>query len=327
MSIKSIFLPNDGLQGEKIPSHILWDDIEADSIVISFQSPLIFKEGYNATEWDLTDNKLTVQNIEVNGYLGLVFESEKTVDLEKSTVVEYSIFNGDKVFSEKKEITLFKPLLNIESVNTPIRINPDTGYVSSKIVIKNIGLGTLILELSTSDESDIKNVTPIKEKEFQERFEIDFLGELKSLKAEFPSHSSIISEIFTWEGKTIIELTEDERRDFMDFNTRLSDAMASNNDFLQGFIEAIVNSFLKNTEIIDRIHRMVKILESLVSKNILLINPFDVFNFKMGENEVIFKIKQTDRILDDYDDVVLDKLTFISESSGEILVYKLFDWV
>jgi hypothetical protein len=69
-----IYLPKEGLQGEDIPSHILWENANVKSIEVSFCPPLKFKEVFNAQSWKIQGNKIIIEKVELDGYIGLSFD-------------------------------------------------------------------------------------------------------------------------------------------------------------------------------------------------------------------------------------------------------------
>lgn len=327
VNVSSLFLPERGLQGEEIPSFILWYGDDLESINISYDAPLNFKEGFNAEIWNIEEKTVTVKNIEMNGYLGIVFNSEKIDEAEKEVTVNYVLKtnNGDLI-EFKRNIILFKPILEIGKTPPVLRVNLERAYIRDRIKIKNIGIGTILLRINATDDSSIKTITPLNEKEFRERFEADFIEEIKGLQLEFPHYSDLLDEMSEWEGKLVMDLTKDERNRFTDYFTILTSTLGNDNDFFEGFVGAFLTVILKNIEIINSINRFIKMLESLVASDIIIINPFDVFVLEEGERELIIKISQTDRMYDDYDDIILDAIKIKSDSNGTIPVYQLFDW-
>jgi len=94
-----VYLPHEGLQGENIPSHILWDDnMSVKSIRIFFTSPLKVKDVFNAKIWKLEGNTLLVDNVEINGFLGVLFETHKVDETEVVSVVEFQIYKLNNDF-------------------------------------------------------------------------------------------------------------------------------------------------------------------------------------------------------------------------------------
>jgi hypothetical protein len=329
MMKKSIYLPTEGLQGEDIPSHILWEDIDFKSIQISFRPPLKLKEIYNSKSKHEQDNNLIVQKVEYEGYLGLLFESSKISELEYLVPVEYSfnLLNGE-IVKETREIRLFRPELEIRKLPEEITVDLDKGTVQNPIRIKNVGRGTLMLSIFSTENSPIKIETPSEKLEFMRRFKSELHIEMSNLAKQFPQFQPYVDEMFELLQEEMIELSKEERKKIKNFQTRLSSVLASNEELRQGYVEAFLKAFLKNTDLIEKIGSFVKLLESFVSKNILLINPFDVLNLSENEQEITLKFKQTDSVDGEYDDITLPniKLKLIGSKAGKLPVYRLFKW-
>ena len=131
MTIESIFLPDEGLQGEDIPSHIIWKNMNYSDIMINLPPILRLKEIYNVNEdqWVMNQNTLTVKDVEVDGYLGLLFESIRSdEEKEKYGEIDYRFINTEDkiIFQTKKSIRLFRPFVFFEDVPQGIKISfPD----------------------------------------------------------------------------------------------------------------------------------------------------------------------------------------------------------
>lgn len=53
MPLKSVFLPEVGLQREEVPAHLIWEDIKYDRIVIRFSNNFKIKKVFNTTEKEI----------------------------------------------------------------------------------------------------------------------------------------------------------------------------------------------------------------------------------------------------------------------------------
>jgi hypothetical protein len=325
--LKSLaYLPEEGLQGEDIPSHILWENADVKYIEVVFCSPLKFKEVFNAESWRLKDNKLIVEKIEMNGYLGLSLTSSKVSDLEVDAPVEYLITLRDgNTIKEEKKIRLFRPQIAWKVQNETINIVPETLYVKDRIRIKNIGRGTLLICLGTGKESPTQLEVPSKYLEFAEKFYSDLIEELKKLANDFPQLQKILDDIEKWEPQNILEISSEERAQFKDYQDRIGRLLASDRDFLEAFMNAYGKALAKNSELLETISRVVRLYESLVSKNILLINPFDEITVN-EKSDIILRIAQTDKVLDHYEEIVLPAIGLTSPKEVKIPVYRLFEW-
>jgi len=322
-----IYLPNEGLQGEDIPSHILWKNVKVESVQVSFRSPLKLKDVFNAECWKSRDNHIIVEEVELEGYIGLSFESSKVSDIEVVIPVEYliSLSNGS-VIKEIKEIKLFKPLLEIKLPTKEITIDPKTGFVKGRIGIRNVGRGTLLMYISTTEDSSTTLETPPEYKEFAERFVSDLYEGLSDLGEEFPQFGKLLDEIIAWETKDFMKLSPEERDEYIEFVNKLVTLLASNKDLLIGFAEAYAKAFARNTELIESIRKVIRLYESLVSKDILLINPFDEAILTGKKEEIALKISQTDRVFDTYEDITLPKIELTSAQEIRVPIYRLFEW-
>lgn len=322
-----VYLPKEGLQGEVIPSHILWENAEAEYVQISFSSPLKFKEIFNVESYEIQNNSIIVRKVELEGYIGLSFESVKVPDLETIVPVEYSIklTNGEMIKKEQR-IKLFRPQLEINVQTNEISINPETGFVKGRIGIKNVGRGTLIMGISATEDSSMQLETPPEHREFAEKFNSDVVDELSKLAKEYPKFQPAFEKMLEWEKKELIELSSEERNELLEYSKRLASFLASDKNLLQSFVEAYQKALAKNAELIEAIGKFIRVYESLVSKDLLLINPFDEVVLTGERNEIALEIEQTDRVYDDYEDVPLQKIRLVSSHPVRIPIYRLFDW-
>ena len=322
-----IYLPNEGLQGENIPSHILWDNMKVESIQVSFRSPLKLKDVFNAECWECHDNNLVVKKVELEGYIGLSFESFKVPDIEVLVPVEFIIRLSDSnVIKRMKEIKLFRPQLKMKIPTKEINIDPKTGFVKGRIGIKNVGRGILIMYISTTEDSSTKLETPQKYKEFAERFLLDLHEELSALGKEFPQFEGLLDEMISWETKDFMKLSPEERDKYIGFVNKLADLLASDKNLLIGFAEAYAKALTRNTELIEAIRKVIKLYESLVSKDILLINPFEEAILTGKKEEIMLKILQTDKVFDTYEDITLPEIELKSSEEIRVPIYRLFEW-
>jgi hypothetical protein len=321
------YLPDEGLQGENIPSHILWDNIKVGSIQISFRPPLKLKDVFNAESWDIHDTTIVINKLEVEGYVGLSFESSKVSDLEVTVPVEYLITlpNGD-IIKEIKKVRLFRPQLELKVPTTSISIDASTGFIKGRLKAKNVGRGTLIMRISAAEDSPIKLETPPEHREFAERFMSDLQIEMSKLADEFPVFKPYWDEILIWDKKEFMELSAEERSKFTQYLNNLANLLAGDKKLLLGFVEAYAKAFAKNTELIETVRKIISVYESLVAKDILLLNPLDEVILLDKEGELALEISQTDRVLDTYDDVKLPRIKLTSPKGIRVPAYRLFEW-
>src|SRR3972149_2561654 len=102
MPIKSGFLPREALQGQDIPSHVLWSDLKFDSIKIKLSKALTLKEIYNVP-CDCCiheDNAIIVKQVEADGYLGIVFSTKILTEKAIDVSVEYDFVLNNQVLEK-----------------------------------------------------------------------------------------------------------------------------------------------------------------------------------------------------------------------------------
>ena len=321
------YLPDEGLQGETIPSHILWDNMEVKFVQVSFGHPLKLKEVFNAESWEGRDNGVVISKLEVEGYVGLSFESSKVSDLEVTIPVEYliTLSNGD-IIKESKKIKLFRPQLALDVPKANVFIDASTGFIKGRIKAKNIGRGLLIMRISTAQDSPIKLETPPEHREFVEKFLSDLQIEMSKLAEEFPVFKPYCDEMLFWDKKEFMELSAEERSKFTQYLNSLASLLASDKKLLLGFAGAYAKAFAKNTELIETVRKVISVYESLVSKDILLVNPLDEAILSDREGDLVLKISQTDKVMGIYDDITLPTIRLASSNAIRIPVHRLFEW-
>jgi hypothetical protein len=324
----SIYLPKEGLQGEEVPSHILWDEsLIVKSIKILYNMPLSLKSVFNAKTWEKNDNLLVIEDVEVPRYVGLLFETCKISETNVVTSVEYIIntHTGKKI-NIKKEIKLFRPQLQIKNLPKEIMIDPKTGFVKGKIRARNIGRGILFIQVVAAEGSPIKVETPPRYREFAERFITDLSDEFSKIVNDFPQYQSLINEMLEWDKKYPLEFTQAEKNKFKEFAIRLANTLAKDLTFLERFLGAYAKALARNTELIEAVRRVVTLYESIVSNDIIVANPLDEVILKEKTGKIVLKITHTDSVFNEYDDIILPAIELKSSEATSFPVYKLFEW-
>ena len=320
------YLPREGLQGEDIPSHVLWENAKVKSIKVSFCPPLKFKEVFNAELWKAQDNVITVDKVEVDGYVGLSFGSSKVSELEVVAPVEYLIELADgRIIKEVKEIKLFRPQLDLKVQKKTITIIPKTRYIKDRIKIKNIGRGTLMIYVSTGKDSPSQLEISRANRDFAEKFLSDLLEELSKVAKDFPQFAPFLNDMTKWKTENALDISDEERARITEYSNRMTKLLANDRELLEGFMSAYGRALAKNSEFIEVIRRAINLVKSLLSKDILLINPFDEIAVK-GKADVILKISQTDKVIDHYDEISLPLIELTSSEEVRIPIHRIFEW-
>lgn len=331
-AIKSlIYLPEEGLQGEDIPSHILWENAKVKTIRISIREPMKIKHVFNAQNYKVQNNNIIIDKIELEGYVGLSFKTTKVSDLEIVVPLDYCIclLNGGMIRKTKK-IRLFRPHLNVKTENEEVTVNPNTGFVRGRVKVKNIGRGTILMAISETENSSIKLQPSPEYSEFAEKFLSDLYAEMEKLAKRFPQFQQILKEMQALEGIVPTDLLNEEQDKLkgrlQGYSNDLSAILANDRDLLRGFVDAYRKALSKNSELIELFRRFVKVYESLVSKDILLMNPFDDVVLTGKREDICLEIAYTDRVFDTYEDITLPKIYITSSDPIRLPLHKLFEW-
>jgi hypothetical protein len=324
----SVYMPKEGLQGEDIPSHILWENATINSIEISFGAPFRLKGVFNCSSPEICENRLTVKTVELNGYLGLSFETSKVKDIEVELPVGFRIqFSSGEVIEETKRIRLFKPQLKVVvPASHNISVDSATGFIKGRLSIKNVGRGLILMRINSTEDSQTKLETPLEYREFAEKFNADIGEELTKLANQFPQFKPFLDYTLSCGDKESLSLTMKEREELARYLTSLANTLANDKALMQGFVEAYAKALAKNTQFIESIRKVVTVYESLVSKDILLLNPLDEVILMGKDSTISLAITLTDNIFDNYKDMELPRINIKSEQGVRIPIYKLVEW-
>jgi len=170
----TVYLPSNSLQGAEIPFYMLWNRSENfDLIKVEYPTEMEVKEIYNVSKgnFKLENGILSINRVDVNGYLGIKFISKLTDPvIEKSILIEV-YKKGEVIHKESKPLKLFRPDIKIHGLphHISIEVRKNQINVSDKIKIVNNGLGTAILKLECLDDSDIKIYDPMGVEEFRKK--------------------------------------------------------------------------------------------------------------------------------------------------------------
>jgi len=157
MPIESYFFPREALQGEDLPSHVIWSDLTYDFIRIVHSKKFALTEIYNVSKNDVLNKEegvILISKVEVDGYLGLVLSSKILPEKSVDEVVEYSFLFRNQVMEHLTfNVHLFRPDVVVSNIPSEISVNTASGEASPKILVRNLGEGTAIIDIETPSES------------------------------------------------------------------------------------------------------------------------------------------------------------------------------
>jgi hypothetical protein len=82
--IKSLFVPDYALQGQTIPVHVIWEEIECKALRVEFSPELSFNVAYNAKELSHHKDSFVVEGLQNSGYLAFLLDSKSLPECEKN---------------------------------------------------------------------------------------------------------------------------------------------------------------------------------------------------------------------------------------------------
>jgi hypothetical protein len=322
-----VYLPDEGLQGEEIPSNITWENMEVDSIEVAFNEPMKIKEVFNAASYVIKENKLIARDIEVNGYLGLSFETSKVDSIETDLPVQYSMVLKNKEKIElKRNIKLFKPKLSIQIRKDCISVDPKTGFIDGRLNMKNIGRGLLLIRIRSAKNSQGEIKTPPEYQEFAEKFNNDMEKELTALAEEFVQFKPFLTYLLSCGDKSYLDLTNNEKEDFKKSLEGLARLLASDKALLRGFVESFARVLLKNNQFQEVIRKVIAVYQSLVTKDVLLLNPLDEITVEQDVSKIRLDVLLTDNVYDKYKKIELPTISIKAQPKTRVPIYKLVEW-
>jgi hypothetical protein len=329
LSVKSLYVPPQAIQGEEIPSHILWDALDYGSIKVKLPTAVKLKEIYNVDEgkFKVSNGEIVVEKVAVDGYLGFLFSTFKLSEHSKNVELEFAFIDnkGEEIFRESKTVHLFRPDLKIVDLPKIIKVDPENGQVQGKIKLQKVGQGTLIINFSTSVESETQRQVPDTINEFLSNINKDLQLNLNEIKKAFPQYSGPVDRYLyfllnSWN-------TYSELGDLKRVIKELHKALNASEKFANAFFEALAKSFVKNIKFFTIPESLLKYLDSVLSKKVWLVQPWQIVPVSTETKTLVLEILPTDLLLDDsYELVKLPPVEIQATSNGSIEIARLFDW-
>ena len=331
MPLKSLFLPKEALQGEDIPSHIIWDDIDYSQIQVKLPPTVKVKEVYNVREgeWEFLESVLSIKSPEVEGYVGLLFSSIKCPEPACDYSFEYLFLNekDEIVINRIKNIHLFRPQISIVSCPTDLVIDNPKQPVFNVIKLKNVGKGTAIIRFDASGESEVSLDVSSEVDQFQKGFQIDIKEELSILKKGFSQYLTFLDNAIEIFGSTFDPDDEEYISRMKKFEERLPSLFETDRDFMEHFAKAVVIAIFRNLRVITRFENLLAYLHSIKKRKIHLLNPLDIVRIPKSKKKLQMEVRYFDLLYDKYSPVILPPIGVLSKEEIEIPMYELFEWL
>jgi hypothetical protein len=324
----SMYLPSEALQGEEVPAFAKWKDTVFEKIEVEFTDGLSFKELYNVSEndWVLEDRRLRVTKPEVNGYLGLLFNSTRLPKVREKAMLSATFYRREGTFEKKAmEIELYRPLLSSNYKAKKLVIDPRRSTITAPLIISKTGDGTVLCWLEEGEGTQVRVQESDAVRQFREQLKKDLKPRIEEMSAKFPKFVSLLRR--TLDYFAAVPNFDDEAwlNELKDFITELQTAVRSDPGFQKIFAETVSEVFLKNLHLINYYEQLKEYLLSIGDKKILLQNPADALKFYKGKSLAKLKIQYTDLTLETFPSLDLE-LEIDAEKAGEVPIYQLLEW-
>ncbi len=324
----TVFVPQEALAGEQIPCFALWPPkTRFDKITVQIPSYMKLLEIYNSSEanWKLSHQTLAVANVDENGYLGMLLTSENPTSQEAQ--IELTFSSSNEEFRIRKSIHLFKPILKASIVGSEPVVNLDK-IDSPPIVLRKLGGGTIMVDITTTKESEISLQEPAELADFTKYFRADIQSGFKDLKVEYAGQSQFlvvlekIEDLFLNPPRLIYQRELDELRETVGDYRK---AVLEDEKFQNSVGETIASALLKNLHMISFLQQISEYLHSILPSKVILRNPVDIVKVGPKPSTLILNIDFTDLAFSYYPSQQIS-VKLASTSTKEIPLYRLFRW-
>jgi len=321
-----VFLPEEALQGEEIPSFALWREVAFDGIRVQIPHGLKVSEVYNVAkdDWSFSGRELSVKRVEVNGYLGLVLSSEQLIETSKEVEISWEFIGKDGTLSESRQIHVFRPMIEAEVPNE-IRIEKSAKTVGNPLRITNKGLGTVIISFRASEDSEAQLKEPEVIRDFEKSFTEDALAGFSEMKTQFPTRHNLIDKITNVFTKPQ-DLSNKENLDALRQTAEeVNKVNSEDQTFLESIGEVLGTALLANLQKFNIFQQLAEYIHSVEGKKILVMNPLSTVHIKSGKSSLHLRVEYRDLAYGYYAPLDIQTLILSSEETT-FPVYKLFSW-
>lgn len=327
-------MPDNCLQNEKFPAHILWNQKDHYEFIIRIPEELDVVNIFNVPPEGihlLEGNLLKLTKFDFNGYFEIVFRS-KTLDPPRKKIdIKFYIHDVKNSKEEEctKTIDLFRPAIKLGDIPPVIEVNVNdmnqSVILNNKIPVKNIGDGTALIVANISHNSDFELTIPEGLKDFMKRVYEDLCIEFDYLSKDFPENKDIIKQ-FLGLFKKPITLDKERTEEIQSIFSELENKFYENESFFEKFVAGFSFSYLKNIQLITEIQSFMDYLNSIGSGRIILINSLDMIKSKKDSGNLNLTIQTADIVYNDYPSLQIPPIKIICKKNSVIPVHSLFDW-
>jgi hypothetical protein len=328
MSVTSYFFPKEALQGEDLPSHITWKDFKFDKIQIIHPKTVSLKEIYNVDDKDVVikEGIIEISKVQVNGYLGVVYETEILPEKAHKDKIEYFFLSeGKSIQNLKTDFYLFRPDVVVKSIPQEIQVNPETGEVKPKILVRNFGEGTAYIDIETKPESEIKKSRPKFVDDFLEDFKRGVKSSILILKKNFSVYETLLIKVEKFLTNPV-KFSKKPLDEFKKFEKEMNSAMEENEEFARAFAETLAEVFLRSREFVNVYQFILDYINSIGKEKMLVRDPFNVIKVGKKPRIISMNVKYVDMLRQVCEPIPVADIKIVGTKDSEIPLFKLFQW-
>lgn len=276
---------------------------------------------------ETSDSTLIIKKFEIDGYLGMLFESNLYKEPMVYKTISFSIIEDNEEQSIEKEIEFFRP--DILVVEKPKQIEIEVAgekiKTEEKIVIRNAGHGTGLINLKVKEDSELLKIDPQGINEFVTKFWADVENKLMKLKKIHPDYSNL-TDNFLALGREFPSFDDEGLPQIKEVFTKLDEAFENNPSFAESFVSAFLAAYLKNISIITEVESFVTYLKSIYSGRIILLDAVKVFRVSSQSKTLKAKITVTDLAYNAYEPIDVN-IQLRAKDECDVPLYSLFKFV
>lgn len=324
-----VYLPGEALQGESLPSFILWRGETVQRIDIQFPDALQVSDVYNVAsgEWSVQHDRLTVNRVEVDGYLGVLFSSRRLDTTSRVIDVRFELHRGDRIESWARRVHLYRPLLKVRYCPAKITMDVSKGRVDQTIQIVNEGLGTVFVSIVEDKGSEVELREPEALAKFQQLVREDIEIAFANFAKDFPDYSELMKDLATLIVKQV-DMGDPEA--ISKAKTVISDfsrATEVDKDLLPAVVQAIAGAFVKNFHMFNVYEQIAEYVKSIGASKILVRNPLDLISVAKASTTLKLKVEYTDLTFEYFEPLHLTtSIASSGNTEGELSVYRVLEW-
>lgn len=333
MVIKSIFIPDTCLQNDKFSGHIMWKKDSQYHITMNIPKEIELIESYNA-DFTIDDNgNCYFNNIDVEGYIGLLFKSKQLKKNFSKCTISFNLkdLKTGNFENYSKNIIFFRP--DIELKNTPENVSIESNsnheyyYFSNKIRIRNVGMGTsfVFIELP-KEENETNEIIKLNEiDEFQKRFQISLLEEFHNICKEYPEYKDDITFMHNFFSNKFI-ITEENFENIKTQFDKINTIFENDDEFRESLYSGIAHSYFSNINFYSSIIDFGNYIKKIEKNKIVIINALDFIQIKKGVQICNIKLRSRDLAMNTYPVISIPSIKIISDYDCKVPIYSIFQW-